>query len=73
MNDDDEEKAKRDAANERELAEAQRIERERHEAREAEIARSWTKRVIVEGAGRTAAAGLCVQVHVVGTALTDRR
>ena len=73
MNDDDEEKAKRDAANERELAEAQRIERERHEAREAEIARSWTKRVIVEGAGRTAAAGLCVQVHVVGTARTDPR
>jgi FKBP-type peptidyl-prolyl cis-trans isomerase len=65
------EKARRDAANERELAEAQRIERERHEAREAEIARSWTKKVIVEGAGRAASAGLCARVHVTGKAAAD--
>lgn len=66
-------KAEKDAENEKELAEAKRIESERHEARQAEIEASWTKRVLVEGTGAKAFQGAQARVHIVGRAAIDRR
>ena len=64
-------KAEKDAKNEEELKEAKRIERERHEKREAEWAASWSKRVLKEGDGEQCFAGAVIQIHVTGRAATD--
>ena len=63
--------AEKDAQNEKELAEAKRIERERMEQREAEVAASWTKRVLNKGDGKVCFAGAAIRIHIVGRAKVD--
>jgi len=59
--------------NDRELKEAQDLEAKRQREREAEVAASWKKKVVVQGTGREAYAGAQCRVHVVGRAHVDKR
>ena len=56
---------------EAELEEAKNIEKQRNEKRDAEIAGSWTKNILVEGTGAEAYRGAQARVHIVGRATLD--
>ena len=60
-------------ADELETAKVREEEKRRQEKREAEIAASWTKRVLVEGTGPTAARGNRATIHVTARASTRHR
>ena len=64
-------KEAKDKRNDEELAAAQAEERKRQETRDAEIAASWSKRVVKEGEGAQAYRGASASVHVTGRAIVD--